>query len=264
MRDVRSARDRKTGPFPLGKSVFEPSSQEASCVKLTHGFVGIDAIRTSAVGHDLGISRKRLDVSLQLGDGHRLRPCNVAGLVFGLGPDVEHHEVATPQPECQLVSTNHLDALTVPEICSHEAFDSSDVLRPHVTQRRPQFGHPITRKRVVDARAIASGRDQARSREYSQVMRRVGHALLDLAGNRFNGSFALRKHVDDLGPPPARHCFRDSGETLEESIFRSTVAHCCRWCLLTLRLSIFKRLLDNASQLPEYSNTRLNMMEAAP
>ena len=56
-------------------------------------------------------------------------------------------------------------------------------------------------------------------------MRGVGDGLIDLARELVDRAFALREHVDDLGPPAAPERLGDLGERIEENVLGFTIAH---------------------------------------
>jgi hypothetical protein len=67
--------------------------------------------------------------------------------------------------------------------------------------------------------AVAAVLEEARSREEAQVVRGVGDALADLAGDVLDRALALGEDVDDLGPVSIAHRLGDGGECGEERIF---------------------------------------------
>ena len=56
-------------------------------------------------------------------------------------------------------------------------------------------------QRVVHARAVATGADEAGAEQELQVLAGVGDALADLAGEVLDAPLTLRQHVDELGAP---------------------------------------------------------------
>ncbi|MDN5858525.1 MAG: hypothetical protein L0H84_07865 [Pseudonocardia sp.] len=58
----------------------------------------------------------------------------------------------------------------------------------------------------------------------AQVVRHVGDAQPDLAGDLLDGPLALREHVDDLCPPPGPQRAGHLCEHREQSILRRSIS----------------------------------------
>jgi len=97
-------------------------------VQLTHGLVGVDAVRPTAVGDDLCVLRKVPQASPQL--GHRDRPGagDVRRAELRFRPNIEHDQVAATQAGSKLIADDHLEFAAVAEIGVRELFDPGDVL----------------------------------------------------------------------------------------------------------------------------------------
>ena len=57
--------------MPLGEAVLEATRVVAAREELGDGFVGIDAVRATAVGDDVGVARELAQMAAKFGDGHR-------------------------------------------------------------------------------------------------------------------------------------------------------------------------------------------------
>ena len=94
-----------------------------------------------------------------------------------------------------------------------------------VAHRRPQLTDAVAREPVVDACPLTPRTDEPRARENLEMLRRVGHALRDLARELVHRAFALGKDVDDLGASsaPERLCHRR--QRIEQSPFGRAARH---------------------------------------
>ena len=139
--------------------------------------------------------------------------------------DVEHQHFAALQSRGELLAIDDVDAITVAEIGSREPLESGDVFTGDIAQRRPQFTDPLAGQRIEDARAVAPRRDQPGPGHGPQMVRRVGHALVDLGGDLLHRPLALSENIDDLGPAPAGQRFGHFCESVEECVLGRSLTH---------------------------------------
>ena len=72
-------------------------------------------------------------MAAQLTDRYGPGAADVTGLVLGVGPDVQHDEVAVVEPGGELVAVDDLDAVAVAEVGAGELLEPGHMRFGHVT-----------------------------------------------------------------------------------------------------------------------------------
>jgi hypothetical protein len=158
------------GTLPFRESVLETAGPDASPLERSHDVVGVDAERASAVRDDLAVFGDRAETAPYLVGRQRPRARNVSRRVLRRRTYVEHDDIATAQPGCELLAGDRLHVAPVAEVRGGEAFDAGNVFCGHVAQRRPELADPVARQRVEHARPLTATRQQARARQRMQVV----------------------------------------------------------------------------------------------
>src|SRR5262245_13391849 len=191
--------DRTARAPPLRVPDVEPACLAAAGPQEADGVVGVDAVRAAAIRDDLAPLRQGGGERLERVEGCGRGARDVTGPVLGPRPHVEEDHVAAGEALLELVGRELLDFAAVSQILVGEDADLGDMAGCDVADRRPQVADPVTREPVVDTGAIAAGAHDPAAGQHLEVLRGVGDALPDLAGELFYRPLALSEHVDDLG-----------------------------------------------------------------
>ena len=120
----------------------------------------------------------------------------------------------------ELVGGDLLDVVAGAEVGVGEHVDVGDVGGGDVAEGGPQLGDAVAGEPVDDALAVASGLQEPGGGEAAEVVRGVGHALVDLAGDLLDRSLALGEEVDDLGPASVAERLGHRRERVVELVLR--------------------------------------------
>ena len=196
---------REARRVAIREAVYEATSAEALRVQRTHRVVGVHADTgrgsTRRPRRPSG-SARRCRRSSPIGTERA--PAMWPAAYSASGRTSSTTTSRRLQPRGQLRAVDRLDAVALAEVRLGEPLEPGDVRGSDVAQRRQQLGDPVAREPVVDAGAVAAGRDEPGAGHRPQVMRRVRDALVDLVGDLLDRPLALREHVDDLAPASAR------------------------------------------------------------
>ena len=115
----------------------------------------------------------------------------MACAVLGLRAHIEHDHVAARQPLLELVRRELLHLIALAQVLVGKHADLGHVPDGHVAHSRPEIPDALAREPVEDARALAARAHKPRAREHLQMLRGVGDALRDLAGDLLHRPLAL-------------------------------------------------------------------------
>jgi hypothetical protein len=110
------ALDGETGCDPLGEAVLEACCIEAVPGHESDCVVGVYAVRSAAVGHDLSAVGDLAETRLQVADRDGDRAADVAGGVLGFGSNVEHDYVAVAEPRSESVAGDGAELAPVTQV----------------------------------------------------------------------------------------------------------------------------------------------------
>lgn len=152
----------------------------------SNGIVGVHAVRATAVGDHLAGLRKASNGVLEGVDRNRSCTRDVTGSELGGGPDVEEDDSASDEALGQLSGVDLHDRLGIAEIPAGQHLDLADVRSGDVSQRCPQLRNAIAGKAVHDPLTLPARLQETGVNETTEMMRRVGNALVDLTGDPLN------------------------------------------------------------------------------
>ncbi len=146
--------------------------------------------------------------------------------VLGVWADVDDNHVAVGETPGEVVAAYQFEVVAAAEVGAGEIVDGVVVGDGNRSQRCPQRGDLFGCEPVVDAVAIAAGRDEADSGEGAEMERRVGDALVDLGGEFVDVAFTLGQDVDQFGSATVAERLGDFGEPVEQCVLLASVCHC--------------------------------------
>lgn len=189
-----------------------------------HGLSRIHAVRPAAVSHHLAVGRQLAQPLLQFTQRNRHGARQMTGLVFIRRTHVEHHDVAGTHPLAKIPGSDGLQVLAVPEIGAGGAvcFGQARLRQPLRLPHKVDDG--IVRQTVVDIGAVATGLDELRRAQHTQVRAGVLDGKVAGLGQRLNGFLALREQVEQLDAGGRRERLADAREFLVEPVFPVAVA----------------------------------------
>jgi hypothetical protein len=94
-----------------------------------------------------------------------------------------------------------------------------------VANRHPQLRHPLARKPVEDAVALAPRAREPGLCKQTQVMRGGCDALTHLGGDLVDRPLALCQHIHDLRAPPVPKRPRHRRKGVEQGTLRRSITH---------------------------------------
>ena len=213
-----------SGP-PLGEAAGQTAGRSTVANELTDSLVGVDTERSPAVGDDLHVLRKRIEVQTHLVDRNRTSTSDVAGCVLDLRSDIEHDGVACPEPIRQLIPADDVDAVAATQVGVREPVEILDVVRRHRLDKLPQRSHPFARQGIEDPVAVSTRRDQPGTGQHMEMVRCVGHALVEFERQRLDVAFALGEDIDQLDPPTVGQRLAHLGKPVEQTVFGHSITH---------------------------------------
>ncbi len=220
-----AGRDGKAGKAPLPDTVLEVpdviavATQEGDPAGRRH------AIRSPAVGDDLGLRRQQREVLLEIveRDGHGAR--DVTRLVFLPGTQIEEDDVTGSGPADELVPADRLEPIGGSEVGPDDLLNLGQAVVRHGAERRKQPVYVVTGEAVEDPGSIAPGVDQPCPAEGLEMRRGERDAHVRLGRQRLDAVLALGEQVEQLDAARAREGLADPGELLVEFGLRRASAH---------------------------------------
>jgi hypothetical protein len=157
------------GAAPFGVAVFEPAGLATAAAQKAHRVVGVDAVRTAAVGDDLDPVGKATELAGQCFDGDRPGPGDVPRRILGRGPDIDDDDVTGGDPASEFAAGDLFEPISVAKVRGGQLVELFEMGRGHVSQRGPQLADPLRREPVVDPGPLATGDHEPGRREHPEM-----------------------------------------------------------------------------------------------
>ena len=135
---------------------IQPARLQSPGAEQAHGIVGVDAVRTAAVGDDLAPPRQVPKQGGKLRQRRRARPGDVTRPVLGLGTHVEKNHLVARQPPRELLRRNLLDLVAPAQVVLGEHADLGHLPDGDVTHQCPELPDPVAREPVDDPCSLAA------------------------------------------------------------------------------------------------------------
>src|SRR5262249_16716000 len=137
------ALDRQPRALPLRIADVEAPRLQAATAKQAHSVVRVDAIGAATVGAPLATLRPPADERIKLVDRRRAGAGDMTGAKLSLGAHIEQDDIATLEPERQLLSRQLLDPAPLAEVLVGQHRHLGHMTNRDITNRRPQLRDPI-------------------------------------------------------------------------------------------------------------------------
>src|SRR5947208_959243 len=143
-------------------------------------------------------------------------PSTASGILF-CRADVQDNEVFTMlQAPKQLGATNRLQRVPRSEIGISELAYLGPSLDRNSAQVAPEVKDLRIVEGITDVSPLPPPEDQADFAQHLQVLTGIGNRHADFGSQTLDGTFAVRKHVQDLEAAPVGERLSQAGELVEE------------------------------------------------
>ena len=183
---------------PLGQTVLQAARSTSPGTEARGGLGGEQAQRPPAVGDDLEAGVELTEASLQVLQGQRECPGDVAGHVLLGGADVEHDHLTRAGTLEQLGARHPLGVTRARTDGAQDLLHLRQARPPEVTERAHEAADLLARGSVVDTGPLPAGLDQAGLAHHLQV--RGGRRELEARGRgeRLHAALGLAEQLEQF------------------------------------------------------------------
>jgi len=190
--------------------MFQPVRSEALPPKERDRIERHYAIRATAIRDDVAAFTQLAHTSGEVCQGHGERAWKMTRNVLLARPDVDHRNLSRANTACELLIVHRFQRAARSEVLTRDVLDFCQTGFRQAPQTQKELAHGGIGESIRDVQARFLTVHQTRSPEHLQMVRGGGHALTGLPGERFDGSRALGKQVEQLETPCARRGLTDA------------------------------------------------------
>ncbi len=141
---------------PVRDAILQTHRVEASPAKQLNCLNGEDAIRATAVNHDLAVTREVGKPTVKLIHGYGKRSGNVPCPILLRWPDIEHRDLAASHPPEQSVAVNGLHRTALLQKLPRRTLHLSKTRFSKPSQRAEEVTHHLVSEAVSHENSSAS------------------------------------------------------------------------------------------------------------